>query len=358
MEVSLDVGSFLSDEPAGSPPSGGNSPNDELAKVANLTEINPPTFTALPPEVIPAITANTPSTFAALQTNALTNSKTIGSEILIPDTEATQGQGEGTSSPSKSGEGNGTGTGSGPGSGTGTGGEGDADGTGNGSGNGGSGIQIGKYLSNEKETIGIILDTSGSMEKVAQEVKRTIQNLKTTNRKLKVRIGTMEDSLFDSNNTEIHPKTGVLIRKTNPTKEKIDEIKKLWGTGAKTIFILTDLEDGQNNSSIQELAKVIKICNLKLNIISLGKHPIPSLFQLIQETGGIYVNNGVEITPEAYQTIVEESQREQRAQKEKLEASKTDFTKKMEERRKEFQEKVRKQREELEAKRKAQSQTP
>jgi len=333
MEVSLDVGSFLSDEPAGSPPSGGNSPNDELAKVANLTEINPPAFMALPPEVIPAITANTPATFAVLQTNALTNPKTIGSEILIPDTEATRGQGEGTSSPSKSGEGNGTGTGAG--------GEGAAEGTGNGGSNDSQpGVFIGgRFFSGKK--IGIIRDMSA-----------------------------YNGSFYDKadNNIEARSKAKIILRKmdhcimgfkkhfdtaaSNPTyKYTIQQFQILADANVSSIYFICDLQDQQDPEVIQLIRNILIPKGIQLHISTQDKHAIPELLQLIRDTGGTYKHMGIIKTDE---TVQEEIKKET----EKLEANKTDFTKKMEERRKEFQEKVRKQREELEAKRKAQSQTP
>jgi|GEM_PF-2808738 len=328
LEISLNTEGFFSEEPVGSPPSGGTGSGDGLAKASTIKDTSPtlsnPVTGAVNP--IPTITSDVTATVAALQVTALTNAKTIGSEISISGSDITQAQSEETSPSGTGGTGTSEGNTGGTGEGTGEGqGEGQAPPTTTSSIPGGQ--LVGGALVHG-DNIGILIDHSSSMGNRYWEAREAIQR-RRLKKNTKITVEAIPSCAF------AEPYHLEILR-------KIEMVAK---TRIKTLYIYADFQDPQESAIILQVEQIIKQYNLKFNLTTFGRHPSPELYELTQKTGGIYssAKTGKIFSREEYQTAWKE-------QEEKREREEAPRRKKW----KEMEEKLQKSLEEGEAKQKAQ----
>jgi hypothetical protein len=168
-------------------------------------------------------------------------------------------------------------------------------GSGNGSGNGfGAGIgdmggsaNIGK-LSVKARRLGVVLDTSGSMEddlpKVKREIRRGFRDAKTVD---------VKGCHLRLLGTQLNPDPDRKIKLRSEAFTVLEAIEMLVVEGhVDAIYWFSDLQDGEDASGLAKLAEMLRIeearagRSVKLYVRSLEQEPSEELRSIIKRSGG------------------------------------------------------------------------
>ncbi|OJV22378.1 MAG: hypothetical protein BGO12_13420 [Verrucomicrobia bacterium 61-8] len=289
IEVSLGTEGFLTEDTSSSPPAGGGS-----AAQAVLEQAAQQMMTATPTPAVPTdLTAITTMANTALAFDvkpAAPSTPSIGVPTIKAPTVA-KGTGTGT------GEGQGTGTGNGTGSGTGTE-TGQGTGSGTGTGQRGGGARIGT-LHIEGARIGILHDTSGSMGDRMQDVRKIAREQMGSQAIIAPIANTALYLKPKPFNLDVHEDFGDM-------KQYLGAFQKLAEKNVESIFLVTDLEDGQDDAFMNRLGETLRAKKIRLYVSSSRGYAIPSLLRLIATTGGGYEWSGHQMDAAKLLPLLEE----------------------------------------------------